>query len=484
MNQQVTNQEFHGSIIAALQEKRYKEAENLASQAIQANSLIAQNWVLLGEALLHQGMGITAAQIFERAWLLDPEAVWIAAVQNALHAIKNPTKNEEIAKLLQVKKVTVTAAVLVKNEERLIERCLQHLAPAVDEIVVIDTGSTDRTIEIAEGMPKVRLIHHEWKNDFSEARNAGLAAITTDWVIWVDGDEILFPEDVPYVREIAGLFDETPLPPILQICQNNSVNGGVTPDFSQVRMFSTKRGLHYRGKVHEQVTTVEGDIYHSDVIKAMVRLRVQHDGYEPLIVQQKAKLQRNLTLLEEMVREEPHNPAWWYFLGRETLGSGDKEKALEILLKTELLAKEQPRFGRMVEVYMLMVKVYLPLNQLEEAEAACNKALAIHSDFPDASFFLAQINIRRALQQAQEAEKNIKKAKQDFASYRSNVSADHQIAQWKADMLLADVARIAGKLPKTQQIYKQIQARFPDMSELHIRLDQLEKTGQQLIKGR
>lgn len=470
-------------IIAALQEKRYKAAEDLASLAVQANPLIAQNWVYLGEALLQQGMGITAAQVFERAWLLDPEAVWIAAVQNALHAIKNPTKNDEIAKLLEVKRVTVTAAVLVKNEERLIARCLQHLAPAVDEIVVIDTGSTDRTIEIAKQMPKVRLIHHEWKNDFSEARNAGLAAITTDWVIWVDGDEILFPEDVPYVREIAGLFDETPLPPILQICQNNTVSGVVSPDFAQVRMFSTKRGLHYRGKVHEQVTTIEGDIYHGEVLKAMVRLRVQHDGYEPHIVQQKDKLQRNLTLLEEMVREEPNNPAWWYFLGRETLGSGDKKRALEFLLKTEILAKEQIKFGRMLEVYMLMVKIYLSQNQLEEGKAACNKALAIHPDFPDAAFFLAQINLHRALQQAQEAEKNIKMAKQGFASYRGNVSADHQIAQWKADMLLADVARIAGKLPETQQMYKQIQARFPDMKEPQDRLEQLKRTGQQLIQG-
>jgi glycosyltransferase involved in cell wall biosynthesis len=470
----------HGPIIAALQEKHYKAAEALAIKAVQADSLIAQSWVLLGEALLHQGMGITAAQIFERAWLLDPEAVWIDAVQNALHAIKSPTKNEEIAKLLQVKRVTVTAAVLVKNEERLIQKCLQHLAPAVDEIVVIDTGSTDRTIEIAKSMPKVRLIQHEWKNDFSEARNAGLEAITTDWVIWVDGDEILFPEDVPYVREIAGLFDDTPLPPILQICQNNTINGGVSPDYSQLRMFSTKRGLHYRGKVHEQVTTIEGDMYHSDVFKAMVRLRVQHDGYEPLIIQQKDKLQRNLSLLEEMVTDEPNNPAWWYFLGRETLGMGDKEKALEILLKTEMLAKLQPRFGRMVEVYMLMVKIYLPLNQLEKAEAACNKALAIHSDFPDASFFLAQINIRRALQQAQEAEKNIKKAKHDFASYRGNVSADHQIAGWKADMLLADVARIAGKLPEAQQIYKQLHKRLPEMNDFQTRLEHLKKIGEKL----
>jgi tetratricopeptide (TPR) repeat protein len=183
-------------------------------------------------------------------------------------------------------------------------------------------------------------------------------------------------------------------------------------------------------------------------------------------------------LLEQMIIDEPDNPGWWYFLGRETLGSGNLDNALEILKKTEALAENQPRFGRMVEVYVLMVKIYLHLNQLDEAEAVCHKALAIHSDYPDASFFLAQINIRKAVRLAQEAEKNIKKAKRDFASYRGNVSADHQISQWKADMLLADIAIMAGKLPEAQQIYKQIQARLPDMKELQERLDQLEKLGE------
>jgi glycosyltransferase involved in cell wall biosynthesis len=483
MNEQNTSAEIHAPIIEALQAKRYIEAEVTACQAIQAAPLVAQSWVLLGEALLQQGIGITAAQIFERAWLLDPEAVWIGPVQKALHAIKNPTKSDVVAKLLEVPKVTVTAAVLVKNEERLIEKCLKHLVDAVDEILVIDTGSTDRTVEIAGSIPKVRIIHHEWQNDFAAARNAGLAAITTDWVLWVDGDEILFLEDVPYVREVAGLFNNTPLPPVLHIWQNNIVNGKVTPDVSQTRMFAMNRGLNYSGKVHEQVVSSESGIFSSNFMNAKVRIRVNHDGYEPAIMEQKNKLQRNLKLLEQMVIEEPKNPGWWYFLGRETLASGDHEKALGIFQRTEELAELQPRFGRMVEVYMLMVKIYLPLNQLEEAEVACHKALTIHADYPDASFFLAQIQIRKAVQLAQEAEKNIKKAKHDFASYRGNVSADHQISQWKADMLLADVARMAGKLPETQQTYKKIQARFPDMREVRDRLDDLEKTAEQLKKG-
>jgi hypothetical protein len=214
---QKENADFYEPIVKALHLKQYKEAEQLATEVVKAAPLVAQGWVLLGEALLRQDIGVTAAMIFERAWLLDPEAVWIGAVQKALRAIKKPIRKEEVEQLLSVQKVTVTAAVLVKNEERLIGKCLRHLEHAVDEILVIDTGSTDRTIEIAKSMPKVRLIHHVWNDDFAAARNTGLAAITTDWVIWVDGDEILFPEDVPYVRELAGLFHGSAYPPILHI---------------------------------------------------------------------------------------------------------------------------------------------------------------------------------------------------------------------------------------------------------------------------
>jgi cytochrome c-type biogenesis protein CcmH/NrfG len=471
----------YASIIEALKEKRYKDAEREAITEVKAHPTEAQGWVLLGEALLQQGIGLTAAHIFERAWLLDPEAVWVGAVQKALGEIKNPTARYDIEELLHVKPVTITGAVLVKNEERLIEKCLKHLAAAVDEILVIDTGSTDRTVEIAENMPKVRVIHYPWQDDFAAARNAGLAQITTDWVLWVDGDEILFPEDAPHVRTMAGLFNGSLYPPILYIWQSNSIEGKVVNDLSQARMFAMKRGLHYTGKVHEQVTSAEKGLFSDNYFSAMVRLRVQHDGYEPTIIQQKNKLERNLKLLEQMVIEDADNPGWWFFYGRETLATGNREKALELLHKAEALAENQPRFGRMTDIQMLLVKIHLPLNQLEEAEAACHKALSIHPNFPDASFFLAQIQLRRAVDHAREAEKNILKAKQDFASYRGNVSADHQIAQWKADVILADLACLNGKLPEAQQIYKHVLKKFPDMQELQDRLISLENIGRQLV---
>ena len=84
---------------------------------------------------------------------------------------------------------------IVKDEEAMIGRCLQAARDAVDEIVVVDTGSTDRTVEIAESLG-ARVLHHEWDGDFSAARNVSFDAATGDWVMYLDADEVLVADDV------------------------------------------------------------------------------------------------------------------------------------------------------------------------------------------------------------------------------------------------------------------------------------------------
>ena len=91
--------------------------------------------------------------------------------------------------------LTISLCMIVKDEEAMIGRCLQAARDAVDEIVVVDTGSTDRTVEIAESLG-ARVLHHEWDGDFSAARNVSFEAATGDWVMYLDADEVLVADDV------------------------------------------------------------------------------------------------------------------------------------------------------------------------------------------------------------------------------------------------------------------------------------------------
>src|SRR3712207_9594713 len=90
--------------------------------------------------------------------------------------------------------MTLSLCMIVKDEEAMLGRTLAAIREHVDEIVVVDTGSQDRTVEIAESFG-AKVVHHEWTGDFSEARNVSLEAATSDWIIYLDADEVLRSEE-------------------------------------------------------------------------------------------------------------------------------------------------------------------------------------------------------------------------------------------------------------------------------------------------
>jgi glycosyltransferase involved in cell wall biosynthesis len=475
-------------VIALLKEQKYKEAEEGAIREIRKAPLLAQGWVLLGEALMHQRFGTAAKKAFDRAWLLDPEADWVLSVYKALQHTPLGPERHDINEMLHYKKVTVTIGIIVRDEERSIRRCLECIQGAADDIVLVDCGSQDGTLDIAAEFPNVRIVQVEWNNDFAALRNAGLDCMNTDWVLWIDADEYLLPEDREAVREAAGLYDEFSIPPVLYIWQMNEVNGAVLHEYSQTRMFPLRCGLKYHGRVHEQVVPADGDMFSVPSYRKPVRIRVRHDGYQPERVKDKDKLSRNLTLLEMMVREEPDNPGWWMFYARESLASGLVDQALEGLAQAERTAADKPAFARMLDVYMLMVKISSMRGEWSKVEEICEQALALHPNFPDAEFYSAMAKLKRANVLYRDAERQLRKAKEDFKTYRGTVSPDHEIAKWKADASIADIARSVGKFGDAAHIYKSIADRYPYVKQmekpLRLLLEQAGKLSRVLpVKG-
>jgi tetratricopeptide (TPR) repeat protein len=202
----------HERIISLIQDQKFLEAETELKQAISYTPLDGQLWVMLGETLLLQNQGQAAKRVFDRAWLLDPQAQWVNHVYKALQLVPQGGHLSDIDKLLDVPKITVAAAILTHNEATNIAKCILALQGAVDEIIVVDS-STDDTPRIAAQYPKVKLIRMNWEDDFAAARNIGLQHVESDWVIWVDADDELVPDDVPSIREVAGVFQNLDLIP-------------------------------------------------------------------------------------------------------------------------------------------------------------------------------------------------------------------------------------------------------------------------------
>ncbi|MDD2373005.1 MAG: glycosyltransferase family 2 protein, partial [Syntrophomonadaceae bacterium] len=103
-------------------------------------------------------------------------------------------------------KTSLSLAMIVKDEESCIKRCLDSVINLVDEIIIVDTGSTDKTIEICRSY-NAQVFHYSWNNNFAEARNFGLDKVTGDWVLWLDADEEVAPENRNQLNN-ETLFDD------------------------------------------------------------------------------------------------------------------------------------------------------------------------------------------------------------------------------------------------------------------------------------
>ena len=188
--------------------------------------------------------------------------------------------------------------------------CLTSLKGHVDEIVVVDTGSRDRTREIARAHG-ARLYEIPWPNDFAAARNYSLDQATGDWILWVDADDRLH---VPEGVRLSELLDD---PRLAGATLTLEWQRGLTPG-TELRLFRNDPRIRFRGIIHENITSpvkavcaVEGMEIRS------TPLRLTHVGYEGDITH---KHERNLALLRRAVQEEPDRPFYWACLA-ETLAA-------------------------------------------------------------------------------------------------------------------------------------------------------------------
>ncbi|MDQ2650886.1 MAG: glycosyltransferase family 2 protein, partial [Actinomycetota bacterium] len=213
----------------------------------------------------------------------------------------------------------VTAALIVKDEEAVLPRCLASIRGWCDDILVVDTGSTDGTVEaaLAEG---ATVLHHDWDGDFARARNHGLDHATGRWILYIDADEVADPVEPDLVRrELAGTD-------ALALRVWFHVRPGFTP-YREYRLWRNRPDLRFVGRMHESVVGNLRGVAGAEglEIRDTELIRVRHDGYEG---DQTAKHLRNRPLLEARLEELPDRVFLWNHLGHVRSALGDPEGAL------------------------------------------------------------------------------------------------------------------------------------------------------------
>ncbi|SER65342.1 TPR domain-containing glycosyltransferase [Psychrobacillus sp. OK032] len=203
---------------------------------------------------------------------------------------------------------------IVKNEEERLEKCLTSVKDYVDEIIIVDTGSTDGTLEIAKRFTE-KLFTFNWTNNFSDARNYSIAQATSEYILIMDADEYIkeAPELKRYLKGKADCF--------LFNIKNHLSNGG-SYTHQAYRMFKKATGLSYEGKLHEHI-----NIDHfPEVITREIPIVIHHDGYLEGVLNDKNKKIRNIKIIE--VESKEHPTAYnLYNLARAQFDLGMYEKA-------------------------------------------------------------------------------------------------------------------------------------------------------------
>lgn len=204
----------------------------------------------------------------------------------------------------------ISVCIIAKNEEKRIEKCLISLVPYDFEIIIIDTGSTDRTKEIASKYTN-KIYDFEWCNDFSAARNFSLRMATNNWIFMIDCDEwirTIDMEELTYFRKKLSTS-------VGSVSRENLVteNGILTlnnTDYTE--RFFDKRLYHYTGIIHEQLTPIRG----KEINTYLLNTIIQHSGYDMTQEERIQKNKRNYTLLLKQLETAPDNPYLYYQLGK------------------------------------------------------------------------------------------------------------------------------------------------------------------------
>jgi glycosyltransferase involved in cell wall biosynthesis len=199
--------------------------------------------------------------------------------------------------------VKLSLCMIAKNEEQNLPRCLASVQGVVDEIILVDTGSVDQTVAVAEAHG-AKVFHHVWHDDFAEARNVSLAHATGDWILHLDADEELEPESRARLRPLLSA------PPAdgWLVCQRNFFSERALAthgDVMSVRLFRKAPGIGYELALHEQIIPSilrqAGRILTSDLI-------IWHYGYmKPAVQGQDNRFQRNIRVLEQELSRQPEN---------------------------------------------------------------------------------------------------------------------------------------------------------------------------------
>ena len=284
---------------------------------------------------------------------------------------------------------TVSLCMIVKNEERFLPACLKSVKDIVDEIILLDTGSTDNTLSIAKSFSAI--IHfYKWNNNFSDARNESLKYATKDWILIMDGDDEFCSEDLETFKQLINSdLDENAVYFFETLNYGgNSINDNDICVNLNPRLFKNNHGFHYEGAVHNQLVN---SLYSIQDISCPIK--IYHYGYLSDVMASKQKRSRNIPLLEEQLKQDPENKYAHFNLANEYYSEDNYSKALEHYNKAFENFNPNSGYG-FILIARIVVTAYT-LGQYDKALEIADIGIKYYPQFTDLYYLKSLVYNRR-----------------------------------------------------------------------------------------
>jgi glycosyltransferase involved in cell wall biosynthesis len=350
---------------------------------------------------------------------------------------------------------------IVKNEEKVLGNCLRTIRDHVDEIIIVDTGSTDGTVAIAESFG-ARVFHHPWEDHFSKHRNQSLSYSRSDWNLIIDADEELCLQEKTLLRRYLSAGEEVDAIAVMVECPFGEKGGAGIQN--AIRILRNHRRICYKGRVHN---------YLSGVVNVLCsQIRIYHHGYVLDRETQLRRFRRTTTLLRKDIEEDPFNPRPHHYLAVSYLSEHMNAEAVKEAEEAIRLFEE----GKMeLPIYLWALYIAssgsLEMGDLENAKAWATKGLHTHPDHLDSVYLLAVISYRSGdhdgfqayLARYRETKRLIEKDPVHFGEMVHNTYT----SGWILDLLEAILCMEGGRHEEARRRVENARSTAPDPLHFH-----------------
>ncbi len=369
--------------------------------------------------------------------------------------------------LLQRTNVRLSLCMIVRDNEDTIEACLDSIYPWVDEIIIVDTGSTDATPEICRRFG-ARMFEFPWCDDFSAARNVSLEPARGDWVFWMDSDDTIDQEQGRRLRELVyGHHDENIVGYVMQVHCPSSEPGQLTI-VDHVKVFRNRPELRFEHRIHEQILPAirraGGDVAFTDI-------HVVHSGSDQTPDVRARKLERDFRILQRDLEERPDHPFVLFNLGMTHEDAGEYAEAEQCLSRCLEVSNEGE--SQLRKAWALLVNCQRMQGRIDDAIVTATQALQTYKGDKELLFRRAVL-----LQDAGRLED----ARADYLRILEEPvgkvfqSIDPAICGHKAQHNLALVFQQLGQYEQAVERWRHVVADFPEWSSAWLSL------GRQLVQ--